>query len=104
MSDDSVALAGKVSWADVEHWMWPLFSDRWLAFRIRLGLHSDPQLQAVAAPAAVPDSAAAPELCPAPLLLYGMPEEVVPMPLSWPEQVHMCGFWTAPTSEVRVMP
>ena len=39
------ARAGCVAWADVEHWMWPLFSLRWCGWRqSRLGLPAAPIL------------------------------------------------------------
>lgn len=37
--------AGCMSWRDVEHWMWPLWSDRWASWRqSRLGLPAAPLL------------------------------------------------------------
>lgn len=32
----------ETAWSHVEHWMWPLFTDRWGAFRASLGLHPCP--------------------------------------------------------------
>eukprot|EP00884_Botryococcus_braunii_P016309 jgi/Botrbrau1/3361/Bobra.0337s0002.1 len=32
------ALAGTITWADVEHWMWPLFTERWAPLRSALRL------------------------------------------------------------------
>lgn len=34
--------SGDVSWAEVQHWMWPLFSERWRPLRIKLGLAEAP--------------------------------------------------------------
>ncbi|KAK9848835.1 hypothetical protein WJX84_007193 [Apatococcus fuscideae] len=79
--------SGRVTWADVEHWMWPLFSDRWLGFRISLGLPPNPQLRMGS------------QLMPAPVLLYGIPEQIVPKPRSWPEHAPMCGFWAIPLAK-----
>lgn len=70
--------------------MWPLFSDRWLGFRVSLGLPPTPQLHTGR------------ELMPAPVLLYGIPEQIMPKPLSWPERVSMCGFWAYRTSQVSL--
>jgi len=34
---------GRVSWREVQHWMWPLFTERWAGFRQeRLGLPPAP--------------------------------------------------------------
>lgn len=39
----AVAGAGAASWKDVEHWMWPLFANRWQAVRTQLlGLPAKP--------------------------------------------------------------
>jgi len=43
---------GRVGWADVEHWLWPLFSPRWAGWRTsRLGLPATPLLLLRDAPA-----------------------------------------------------
>ena len=32
---------GEVSWLDVEHWMWPVYTDSWSDLRTLLGLNED---------------------------------------------------------------
>jgi hypothetical protein len=34
--------SGAVSWGEVQHWMWPLWTERWSAFREELGLSPSP--------------------------------------------------------------
>ncbi|KAI8462850.1 MAG: hypothetical protein J3K34DRAFT_527448 [Monoraphidium minutum] len=75
---------GRTGWAEVRHWMWPLFTERWGAWRQeRLGLAAVPLLGAgggSVTPPAVP-------------LLYGFSELVVARPGHWPPSVHATGFW-----------
>lgn len=69
---------GVPHWRDVEHWLWPLFSDAALEWRARaLGLGASLPL----------DSSASP-LVP---LLYLFSERVVPRPGFWPEGVQVTG-------------
>ncbi|EFN56472.1 hypothetical protein CHLNCDRAFT_145146 [Chlorella variabilis] len=76
----STGIAGSVGWAEVRHWLWPLFTERWGAWRHhRLGLPAVPYSDC---PPGVP-------LPPAPALLYGVSESVVPRPGFWPSTVHM---------------
>lgn len=76
---------GEVGWGEVDHWLWPLFSDSWQRWRQEvLGLPAVPFQAEAQAEAPLP---------PAPPLLYGLPEMLVPRPGYWPDSVHMCGFW-----------
>jgi len=78
--------AGEVGWREVEHWMWPLFTESWQRWRVEaLGMPPVPFAAAAAAAGAA--------LPPPPPLLYGLSEAVVPRPAYWPASVHMCGFW-----------
>lgn len=73
-----------VSWTEVRHWLWPLFTERWGAWRYhRLGLPAIPYC------ACGPGRPLPP---PSPLLL-GISELVVPRPGHWPGSTHLCGFW-----------
>jgi hypothetical protein len=67
---------GEAGWAEVEHWLWPLFSERWRHLRLQLGL---------------------PPLGRQPLratrLLYGVSAAAIDVPAYWPASVRVCGFW-----------
>ncbi len=69
-----------VSWGDVEHWMWPLFTERWHRWRTQLGLSSVPLL----------DSSRLPKPTP---VLYGVSTSFTPRPGYWPNSIHFCGLW-----------
>ena len=87
-------MSGEVSWAEVEHWLWPLFTKRrWGAWRQeRLGLPPVPYVtEAEAADVPLP--------APPPLLL-AVSELVVPRPGYWPASVEMTGFLSSPACEV----
>ncbi len=72
--------AEQVGWAEVEHWMWPLFSEGWRRWRAEtLGLPPVP-LSGVPLPRPPP-------------LLYGLPEALIARPGYWPASVQLCGFW-----------
>mmetsp|Transcript_16913 Transcript_16913/g.43345 ORF Transcript_16913/g.43345 Transcript_16913/m.43345 type:complete len:770 (+) Transcript_16913:448-2757(+) len=76
----------RVSWVDVEQWMWPLFMEAWGPWRAaRLGLPPLPGTDAAGDPL--------PKLPLAPLLLYGYSSLVVPEPGFWPAHFRTCGFW-----------
>jgi hypothetical protein len=80
-------VSGEVGWREVEHWMWPLFTESWQQWRQdALDLEPVPFLTAAETDQALP---------PAPLLLYGMDEAIMARPGFWPGSVHMCGFWLA---------
>lgn len=82
------AMPGKVGWDDVIHWMWPLFTERWMEWRVEQ-LHLSP------CPLTDPvTELPVTQHWPAePLLLYGFSKEVVECPSYWPCNVHVCGFW-----------
>eukprot|EP00803_Ostreobium_quekettii_P002354 evm.model.scf_1228.2 EVM.evm.TU.scf_1228.2 scf_1228:18346-22669(-) len=62
---------------EIDHWMWPLFTERWGDWRqTRLGLPRFPHHPAS--------------------LLYGFSPNVVPRPGWWPASVSVCGFWYPP--------
>lgn len=75
--------------------MWPLFTERWGEWRQRqlglpqLPLHHPTSHRPLCGPG---------ELPPAPPLLYGFSELVVPRPSFWPPSIHVCGFWQPPQS------
>lgn len=128
----STGIAGSVGWAEVRHWLWPLFTERWGAWRHhRLGLpavpYSDcpPGVPLPPAPALLygegPCSGSCCHLrpsvcwsdtmmlaCLAPRLLSGVSESVVPRPGFWPSTVHMCGYWASmhcfPASQQQLPP
>ncbi|XP_078438933.1 UDP-Glycosyltransferase superfamily protein isoform X2 [Wolffia australiana] len=99
----------KVSWNDVTHWMWPLFSEEWGSWRSNsLNLSPYPFTDPVTF---LPSLHL---LQKSPLLLnwqkkfsrwrkllscfcrYGFSNEVVECPGYWPRNVHACGFWFLP--------
>ena len=74
---------GRIGWAEVEAWMWPLFGERWLQWRREtLGL-PNMGLTAHALPRATP-------------LLYAYPAAVLPPPGYWPSSVAVIGFISPP--------
>ncbi|KAL1521240.1 hypothetical protein AB1Y20_020912 [Prymnesium parvum] len=68
--------AGQVGWADVMHWMWPLWSERWDGLQEQLGLDGVP----CAAPCATTP------------LLYAISPALLPRPSYWPEAARVLGF------------
>eukprot|EP00899_Mesostigma_viride_P000736 jgi/Mesvir1/10663/Mv13752-RA.1 len=87
----------EVCWADIEHWMWPLFGERWGPWRQRrLGLPACPftsqsgtrkeahNLPATVLPLCLP---------PPTRLLYGLSPSLVDRPGYWPSAVTVCGYW-----------
>ncbi|KAL3700356.1 hypothetical protein R1sor_018378 [Riccia sorocarpa] len=85
------AQRGEVGWAEVSHWMWPLFTSRWTTWRTDC-LH----LSACPLTDPVTELPLAQDWPRAPPLLYGFSQEVVECPDYWPESIHVCGFWYAP--------
>ncbi|CAH9079634.1 unnamed protein product [Cuscuta europaea] len=86
------APAGKVGWKDVNHWMWPLFTEEWGSWRSHdLKLSSCPFTDPVTG---LPTWNYRP---PSPMLLYGFSKEIVECPAAyWPSRVRVCGFWFLP--------
>ncbi|GLC50118.1 hypothetical protein PLESTB_000344000 [Pleodorina starrii] len=114
----------RVTFAEVVHWMWPLFTERWGEWRSSvLGLPPLPfhrHCPKPPGPGGGPASPAEPRgewadstststsspcddlplpldcLPPAPPLLYGFSDLLVPRPSYWPRSVEVCGFWQPP--------
>ncbi|CAM9590512.1 unnamed protein product, partial [Phaeothamnion confervicola] len=116
---ESETVAPRLTVADVQHWMAPVFSSRYRSWRLRHGLaevpfmgdtyHSDlserggdgscdfqsstgdgrPSSSTTATTEAVTVPAAIP-------VFYGVSELIVPKPAYWPASVEMCGFWRPP--------
>ncbi|XP_018439017.1 sterol 3-beta-glucosyltransferase-like isoform X2 [Raphanus sativus] len=85
------APTGKVSWSDVTHWMWPLFTEEWGTWRSEeLNLSCYPFADPVTD---LPIWHIRPS---SPLVLYGFSKEVVECPDYWPLSVRVCGFWFLP--------
>ncbi|KAM7251669.1 hypothetical protein ACFE04_023552 [Oxalis oulophora] len=81
----------KVSWKDVIHWMWPLFTDNWGSWRSEdLSLSLCPFTDPVTGLPTWHDMPTSP------LLLYGFSQEIVECPGYWPLNVRVCGFWFLP--------
>uniref|UniRef100_A0A1J3HV40 Sterol 3-beta-glucosyltransferase n=3 Tax=Noccaea caerulescens TaxID=107243 RepID=A0A1J3HV40_NOCCA len=82
---------GKVSWSDVTHWMWPLFTEEWGSWRYEeLNLSCYPFADPVTD---LPIWHIRPL---SPLVLYGFSKEIVECPDYWPLSVQVCGFWLLP--------
>ncbi|XP_031505146.1 sterol 3-beta-glucosyltransferase UGT80A2 isoform X2 [Nymphaea colorata] len=82
---------GKVSWKDVTHWMWPLFTENWGSWRSQcLRLSACPLTDPVTGLPMLHDWPQSP------LLLYGFSREIVECPDYWPSSVHDCGLWFPP--------
>ncbi|XP_010454801.1 PREDICTED: sterol 3-beta-glucosyltransferase UGT80A2-like isoform X1 [Camelina sativa] len=82
---------GKVSWSDVTHWMWPLFTEEWGSWRYEeLNLSCYPFADPVT------DLPIWHYRPPSPLVLYGFSKEIVEWPDYWPLSVRVCGFWFLP--------
>lgn len=93
----------QTAWTHVEHWMWPLFTDRWGPFRERLGLHPCPfsediephagkGTEAELAGANVPLVSSAVDPTHLPLVLYMFSSLVVDTSPFWPESARVCGY------------
>ncbi|KXZ47822.1 hypothetical protein GPECTOR_32g434 [Gonium pectorale] len=101
--------AARVTFREVQHWMWPLFTERWGDWRAdALGLPPLPLHRRCddvggsdvgggsGGGGADPVALSVEELPPAPPLLYGFSGLVVPRPPYWPRSVRLCGFWQPP--------
>lgn len=97
----------ETAWAHVEHWMWPLFTDRWGPFRERLGLCPYPL--AGKEPAVAEKNALAGEggehniqeiviELGLPPVLYLFSRLVVDTSPFWPRGVQACGYLWPPSS------
>ncbi|KAJ4717015.1 Sterol 3-beta-glucosyltransferase [Melia azedarach] len=85
------APTNKVCWADVIHWMWPLFTENWGLWRSEeLNLSSCPFTDPVTGLPTWHDRIQSPKL------LYGFSKEIVECPDYWPSNVRVCGFWFLP--------
>ncbi|CAB1118483.1 unnamed protein product [Ectocarpus sp. CCAP 1310/34] len=95
----------ETAWDHVEHWMWPLFTNKWAIFRERLGLTPCPlQENLEAQPSeprrkglAVADNGCLSSLrmidpTKLPLVLYLFSPLVVDASPYWPESVRVCGY------------
>ena len=70
------------SWREVEHWLWPVFTERWGRWRLeRLKLDEVPFL---------PSSSTKKR---GTKVLYGCSPSIIQVPGYWPETVQVCGFW-----------
>ncbi|KAJ6348401.1 hypothetical protein OIU76_004799 [Salix suchowensis] len=84
--------SNQVSWKDVAHWMWPLYTENWGLWRSDvLYLSPFPFTDPVTGLPTWHDRP------PSPLLLYGFSKDIVECPDYWPSNVHVCGFWFLPT-------
>ncbi|CAM9552545.1 unnamed protein product [Scytosiphon promiscuus] len=113
---------GEEAWSHVEHWMWPLFSDRWGGVRRRLGLRScplqndDPAAESLdvsrntgartkdlTLPAnGTVDARRGVEHFKLPLVLYLFSPLVVDASPYWPKSVRVCGYLFPPmTTETQ---
>ncbi|KAL8205848.1 hypothetical protein R6Q57_009399 [Mikania cordata] len=85
------ASSDELSWKDVIHWMWPLFTEEWGAWRAtKLKLSPLPFTDPVTSHPVWHSRHSSP------LLLYGFSKEIVEFPGYWPSNVHVCGFWSLP--------
>ncbi|XP_039825995.1 sterol 3-beta-glucosyltransferase UGT80B1-like isoform X2 [Panicum virgatum] len=82
-----------VSWTDIIHWMWALFTESWGSWRSNcLNLSPIPFTDPVTN---LPLWHMREEST---LLLYGFSKEIVECPGYWPSSAHACGFWFLPTA------
>ena len=85
--------AGGVCWLDVEHWLWPVFTERWGRWREAvLGLSPVPLKAEAATQHPMP---------PPPPLLYTLSELLIPQPGYWPTSVRMTGVLTPHGTQVN---
>lgn len=99
----------ETAWNHVEHWMWPLFTDEWSAFRARLGLHPCPLAndEHMHSPARddkrddsgmkymTPNGIDSARLPPVLYLFSGLVVDESPF---WPAIVRVCGYLYTPQS------
>ena len=83
---------GGVGWPEVEHWMWPAFTERWSTWR-EAALQLPPVYLDLAAASQRPMPLP-------PLLLYTLSELVNPRPGYWPASVRMTGILSHLNSQV----
>lgn len=99
----------ETAWAHVEHWMWPLFTDRWTLFRERLGLDPCPFQEDEAAESSkigeeglsaagngAVDALRTIDPRQLPLVLYLFSPLVVDTSPFWPQCVQICGYLFPP--------
>ncbi|KAG6780254.1 hypothetical protein POTOM_013108 [Populus tomentosa] len=107
--------SNQVSWKDVAHWMWPLYTENWGSWRsddlylspcpftvgefgYKISIFSWNEIydcHLLHDPVTgLPTWHDRP---PSPLLLYGFSKDIVECPDYWPSNVHVCGFWFLPT-------
>lgn len=74
---------GRVSYGDIDHWMWRLYLDDFGEFCDSIGLPVCPYAEL------------RPEdpLPPSTTLLYGISPRVIEKPQYWPDSVVLCGYW-----------
>lgn len=80
----AMAADGHVGWAEVSHWMWTLWSSRWVVLRRQLGL--SPTLLSTHD-----------ELPPPPQLLYALSPLLMPPPGHFPSSARVLGFFFDPS-------
>lgn len=74
------------SWREVEHWLWPVFTERWGQWRSqRLGLNEVPFLESNGITARRPTK-----------VIYGCSPSIIQVPGYWPDTVQVSGFWFPP--------
>lgn len=99
----------ETAWNHVEHWMWPLFTDQWSAFRARLGLHPCPLAnEDTPARGDQRDGSSTKDITPngidparLPPVLYLFSGLVVDESPFWPASVRVCGYLYTPQSAPR---
>lgn len=74
---------GRVSYGDIDHWMWRLFLDDFGEFCDSIGLPVCPYAELR------PDD----PLPPSTTLLYGISPKVIEKPQYWPSSVILCSYW-----------
>ncbi|XP_067016228.1 uncharacterized protein [Acropora muricata] len=88
---------GRVSYGDIDHWMWRLYLDDFGEFCDNIGLPVCPYAELR------PDD----PLPPSTTLLYGISPKVIEKPQYWPSSIILCSYWfldvpSEPIDDVRV--